>query len=82
MQQDEKAHSIADLGVFVIAPLLNELDYKYSVLDENTICAIIKEIIKESYNSEVSEDLNLWRETNELYYHNIIEILPVNAPSK
>jgi hypothetical protein len=78
INETDKIDKIANLGIFVIAPLLNELDYKNSELDENIIYTILGEILNTSFNNDVSEDINTWREANEKYYRDIIEILPLS----
>jgi hypothetical protein len=77
INETDKIDKIANLGIFVIAPLLNELDYKNSELDENIIYTILGEILNTSFNNEVFEDINTWRKANEKYYRDIIEILPL-----
>ena len=74
--KEEKIDHIKNLGIFVIAPLLNEIDYKNSEFDKDTICSVIKEILGKAGYDENFEDINVWRETNEEYYRNIIKILP------
>jgi hypothetical protein len=78
INETDKIDKIANLGIFVIAPLLNELDYKNSELDENIIYTILGEILNTSFNNDVSEDINTWRKANEKYYRDIIEILPLS----
>jgi hypothetical protein len=77
MNETDKIDKIANLGIFVIAPLLNELDYKNSELDPNMIYTILGKITNTSFNNDVSEDINTWRNENETYYRDIIEILPL-----
>jgi hypothetical protein len=77
INETDKTDKIANLGIFVIAPLLNELDYKNSELDKNIIYTILGEILNTSFNNEVFEDINTWRKANEKYYRDIIEILPL-----
>jgi hypothetical protein len=77
INETDKIDKIANLGIFVIAPLLNELDYKNSELDKNIIYTILGGIINTSFNNEVFEDINTWRKANEKYYQDIIEILPL-----
>lgn len=45
MNQTDKIDKITNLGIFVIAPLLNELDYENSELDKNTIYTILRKNI-------------------------------------
>lgn len=78
MSQTDKIDAITDLGIFVIAPLLNELDSNSSELDKDSICTIIKTIIKEADGNDVFDNINTWREENEEYYRNLIEILPIH----
>jgi hypothetical protein len=78
INETDKIDKIANLGIFVIAPLLNELDYNNSELDENIIYTILGEILNTSFNNDVSEDINTWRNANEKYYRDIIEILPLS----
>jgi hypothetical protein len=77
INETDKTDKIANLGIFVIAPLLNELDYKNSELDKNIIYTILGGIINTSFNNEVFEDINTWRKANEKYYQDIIEIFPL-----
>lgn len=77
INQTDKINKITDLGIFVIAPLLNELDYTNSELDNDTIYTILGKIINTSFDNEGFESINTWRGTNEKYYWYIIEILPL-----
>jgi hypothetical protein len=78
INETDKIDKIANLGIFVIAPLLNELDYKNSEVDKNIIYTILGEILTTSFNNEVFEEINTWRKENEKYYRDIIEILPLS----
>ena len=69
-----KIDSLADLGIFCIPLLLNELDSTSSSLDKQSIIYSI-EIILNQYNGSVIDNFDAWKNDYEEDYRNIIEIL-------
>jgi hypothetical protein len=75
LSDEEKAEQIHELGIFAVAPLLNEIDNPSSDLSGESLEACLWGIIKNYSGEDLTHDLERWRSENEQTYLNIIEIL-------
>ena len=78
VMKESKMQSIKELGIFAIAPLLEELDLDNSCFKDNEIIEIISDIVREYNGEEISDNFIEWRSKNEEIYKSVIEILVVN----
>jgi len=75
LSQEEKVKQIRSLGIFAVAPLLNEIDNPSSDLSGESLESCLWGIIEDYSIESVDHNLENWRSENEQTYQNIIEIL-------
>jgi hypothetical protein len=71
----EKAKQICGLGIFAVAPLLNEMDKTSSALSADHLGKCLWRIVEDYTGEEAGKNLEKWRSENERTYRDIIETL-------
>jgi hypothetical protein len=75
LNDEEKAEQIRALGIFAVAPLLDEMDTPSSEISPESLETCLWNIIEDHTGKDVDHNLENWREQNERTYRDIIEIL-------
>jgi hypothetical protein len=75
LNEEEKAEQIRELGIFAVAPLLDEMDTPSPEMSPESLETCLWNIIEDHTDKDVKLNLENWREQNERTYRDIIEIL-------
>lgn len=75
MSEAKKAEQICGLGIFAVAPLLNEMDKTPSALPADRLGKCLWRIVEDYTGVEAERNLEKWRSENERTYRDIIETL-------
>jgi len=72
---NDKVNDIRQLGIFAVAPLLNELDDPDPAMSPCALEDCIRSIVEDHTGERVGESLDSWRAEKEQVYWDIIEIM-------
>ena len=75
LNEAAKAEQIRALGIFAVAPLLNEIDSNSNNLSSYSLESCLWNIVDDYYGKSINHDLDNWRNEHEETCRDIIEIL-------
>ncbi len=75
LAEPDKVNDIRQLGIFAVAPLLNELDDPDPAMSPCALEDCIRSIVEDHTGERVGESLDSWRAEKEQVYWDIIEIM-------